>query len=50
MTVTEFGYCQHCDTKDVELVMTVTGNLSCHKCGAIDIYASKEAYQEKQNV
>lgn len=49
MTVTEFGYCPHCDQK-VELVPQGGPHspLACHKCGAIDVYDNRAAYEHAQ--
>lgn len=47
-TTTQYGYCQHCDIRHVELVMTSAGVYACHKCGAVDVYDSKESYEKAQ--
>lgn len=44
MTTTEFGYCPKCDEDHVELTMTTAGMLACHRCGNIDVYDSREAF------
>lgn len=46
MTVTEYGYCQHCDERKVELIMTTAGVLACSQCEAVNVYETKEAYEK----
>ena len=48
-TTTEFGYCPHCDIEHVELVpLGDSGVLGCHKCEALDVWESKEAFEQRE--
>ena len=44
--MTEIGYCANCDQRRVELVMTTAGVLACSRCDAVNVYDSKEDYEQ----
>ena len=45
MTLTQFGYCPTCDRRR-ELVMTSPGVVACHSCGGVNVYDSRETFEE----
>lgn len=47
MPAPPYGYCPHCEHRR-ELVPTEAGVLACHACDALDVYESKQAYEDAQ--
>ncbi|WP_178915167.1 hypothetical protein [Natronomonas gomsonensis] len=46
MSLTQFGFCPNCKGRR-ELVMTSPGSVACHDCGAVDVFESREQYEEQ---
>lgn len=46
MPAPEFGFCPQCE-KRRELVMNEVGFLQCHACNSMDIYDSRQEYEDE---